>query len=243
MFTEDDLLPISALQHLTFCERQWGLIHLEGAWQDNVLTVEGTQLHDRAHDPDTETEVRGNVRTARGLRLRSLQLGLTGMADVVEFHAASELEAGIQLEGAPGLWQPFIVEYKRGHPKIGREDEVQLCAQALCLEEMLGVSILSSAFFYGEPRRRSDVVLDQGLRQETEALVARLHELTRAGATPPAQYAKKCNSCSLVDLCLPRATGGQRSAQRYLARAIADVVDPAPIDAGSTTSIGAEATP
>ena len=224
MFTEDESLPISALQHLAFCERQWALIHLEGMWEENRLTAEGRLLHNRAHE--SETEVRGDLRIARGLRLRSLRLGLVGRADVVEFHRVVGGGDGIQLDGAPSLWKPLIVEYKRGRPKIGHEDEMQLCAQALCLEEMLGVSIPSAAFFYGEPRRRSDVALADSLRKETEALAARLHTLSRAGETPAAEYGRKCNSCSLVGVCLPKATGGQRSAQRYFRRSIADAEAP-----------------
>ena len=220
MYTEDELLPISALQHLVFCERQWGLNHLEGVWEENRLTAEGRLLHDRSDEP--QTEVRGDLRIARGLRLCSLRLGLVGKADVVEFHRVVNGKEGVSLEGTPGLWQPFIVEYKRGHPKIGHEDEVQLCAQAFCLEEMLGVSIPFAAFFYGEPRRRCDVVLGNVLREESEKLVARLHELTRVSKTPPAEYGQKCRSCSLIDLCLPKATGGQRSAQRYLQKEIAE---------------------
>ncbi|MDP2950121.1 MAG: CRISPR-associated protein Cas4 [Chloroflexota bacterium] len=222
MYTEDDLLPISALQHLAFCERQWGLIHLEGAWEENVLTAEGRLLHDRAHEP--ESEAQGDLRIARGLRLRSLRLGLIGMADVVEFHPAPEGGDGVRLDGVNGLWKPFIVEYKRGRPKIGHEDEVQLCAQALCLEEMLGVSIPSAAFFYGQPRRRSDVALDDVLRAETEALASRLHELAEAGKTPAPEYSGKCRRCSLIEICLPKATGGQRSARRYLQKSVADVL-------------------
>lgn len=224
MYTEDELLPISALQHLAFCERQWALIHMEGAWSENRLTAEGRLLHDRPHEP--ETEVRGDLHIARGLQLRSLRLGLIGRADVVEFHRVVDGKEGVSLEGTPGLWQPFVVEYKRGHPKIGHEDEIQLCAQVFCLEEMLGVSISSAAFFYGEPRRRYEVVLDNALREETEKLIARLHELTRAGQTPSAEYSPKCKSCSLIDLCLPGATGGQRSAQTYLRKNIAEAEEP-----------------
>ena len=220
MYTEDELLPISALQHLSFCERQWGLIHLEGAWNENRLTAEGRLLHDRAHDP--ETEVRGDLRIARGLRLRSLRLGLSGIADVIEFHRTTNSNEGIQLERISGLWKPMIVEYKRGKPKIGREDEVQLCAQALCLEEMLGTSIPSAAFFYGEPRRRYDVVLDNTIREETETLAARLHEFTQTGKTPLAEYSKKCKSCSLVEVCLPKVTGKSGDVRRYLQKAIAE---------------------
>lgn len=186
-------------------------------------------LHERAHEPETES--RRDLRIARGLRLRSLRLGLTGVADVVEFHRLSEAEGnsraeesgepcGVRLPGARGLWKPFPVEYKRGRPKRGPYDEVQLCAQALCLEEMLGVAVPRAALFYGRPMRRTEVVLGAALRAETERLAARLHELTRLGVTPPPVYDKKCESCSLLSLCMPRRLGGQPSVQRYLDRAL-----------------------
>src|SRR5579859_4686917 len=150
MYSEEDLLPISALQHLAFCERQWALIHLEGVWAENQLTAEGRVIHDRAHEPGTES--RGDVRVSRGLRLRSLRLGLSGIADVVEFHRCGRrgdtsgkglVASGVALPSVSGSWAPFPVEYKRGRPKSGPFDEIQLCAQALCLEEMLGVPVLS----------------------------------------------------------------------------------------------------
>ena len=225
MYDEDDLLPISALQHVAFCERQWALIHLEGQWAENRLTVEGHHLHDRAHK--AETESRGNLRIARGLRLRSLRLGLSGIADVVEFHRLADAPekpiskpeqelTGVSLPGVPGLWRPRPVEYKRGKPKLGPYDEIQLCAQALCLEEMLGVSIPAGDLFYGEPRQRSEVALNSDLRQQTEKLAARLHDLTRIGKTPLARYEKKCDSCSLIGLCLPKTLGKAHTVGNYL---------------------------
>jgi len=235
MYDEDDLLSISALQHLAFCERQWGLMYLEQIWAENRLTVEGQQIHERAHEPETES--RGDLRIARGLRLRSLRLGLSGKADVVEFHRLSEpcelsatrsdqKPAGFRLEGVPGLWRPVPVEYKRGSPKFGRCDEIQLCAQALCLEEMLEVEISSGALFYGKPWKRYEVSFDSALRLETEELTARLHELDKAGKTPPAKYEAKCRSCSLLDLCLPQAAGGKKlSAEQYLIRAIDEAIE------------------
>lgn len=219
-YTEDELLPISALQHLLFCERRAALVHIEGLWDDNLFTTEGSLLHERADE--TSTEVRGDVRIARGLRLRSLRLGLTGKADVVEFHCASVGEAGVRLDGVAGLWQPMPVEYKRGALRKEEGYEVQLCAQALSLEEMLNVGIPAGAIYYGKTRRRLDIAFDEKLRRETEAAVEHLHELLEGHATPHAARGPKCERCSLVDLCLPRATGGQRSAQRYLAKAIAD---------------------
>ncbi len=228
-YTEDDLLPISALQHLAFCERQWALIHLEGLWADNALTVEGHHLHDRAHK--SESESRGDVRIARALRLRSLRLGLTGVADVVEFRrAAGALDSlsspsgakppGVRLPGVSGVWQPFPVEYKRGRPKLGPYDEIQLCAQALCLEEMLDTLIPSAALFYGQPRERREVPLTPALRTQTESLAARLHELTRAGKTPVARYERKCERCSLLNQCMPKTTGAHKNVDRYVIRMI-----------------------
>lgn len=217
MFPESDLLPISGLQHLAFCARQWGLIHLEGVWAENRLTAQGRVLHERAHAADGEVEVREGIRIARGLRLRSLRLGLAGIADVVELH-----------EQSAGPWRPFPVEYKRGRPKPDHPDAVQLCAQALCLEEMLSTDVPAGAIFYGQPRRRTEITFDPALRAETEALAARMQALHAMGRTPQAEYAKKCESCSLLNLCLPKLTGGARSANAYLRRQLArlDEEDP-----------------
>lgn len=206
MYSEPDLLPISALQHLAFCERQWALIHLEQQWTENRLTAEGRKLHERSDRGEDET--RDGVRITRGMLLRSLRLGLTGKADVVEFRQEGEQA------------QPFPIEYKRGRPKPGRYDEVQLCAQALCLEEMLGLTVREGAIFYGQPRRRSAIVFDSELRAETERLADRMHSLYAARITPRARYEKKCDSCSLYSICLPKTTGTS-SAQRYLKRAVA----------------------
>jgi CRISPR-associated exonuclease Cas4 len=206
MFSEDDLLPLSALQHLIFCERQCALIHIEGLWADNRLTVEGSHMHKKADTGPAET--RGGVRITRGLALRSLRLGLIGKADAVEF---------------PKGGAPFPVEYKRGQPKRDHSDEVQICAQALCLEEMLGVDIASGALFYGKTRRRVDVAFDAGLREETAAAARRLHEMVQSGVTPRAVRAPKCESCSLLELCLPDAPGPGRSARRYLQQALGNL--------------------
>lgn len=233
LFSEDDLLPISAIQHLAFCERQWALIHLEGLWAENRLTVEGSILHERTDQPDLE--VRGIVRIARALRLKSIVLGLTGVADVVEFHRWDE-ESGaltsnlsgsmaISLVGVPGLWQPVPVEYKRGKPKPDICDEVQLCSQALCLEEMLECSISEGFLYYNLPRKRHVVLFDDNLRKETHALIVRLHELNGLHQTPPANYGKKCDSCSMKEYCLPKIFKKGKSIKTYLATALQDVLD------------------
>ncbi len=219
MFSDDDLLPISALQHLRFCERQWGLIHLEQQWEENRLTAEGRLLHDRVHERGTEA--RPDLIVARGLYLRCLRLGLTGQADAVEFHRAqSDSEDAVALPERPGRWRPFPVEYKRGRPKADPFDAIQLCGQALCLEEMFGVPINAGALFYGQTRRRVDVPFDARLRAETEALCRRMHELYALGITPPAQYAKKCERCSLMGRCLPRSPAGAGAVERYLKSAL-----------------------
>jgi CRISPR-associated exonuclease Cas4 len=215
MYTEDDLLPISSLQHLAFCERQVALIHIEGQWQENVLTVEGEALHEQVHAQETGTI--HDIRTVRGLRIRSLRLGLIGVADVVEFRQVGSPNEGVPvLTVGPGLWQPYIIEYKRGKPKLDRSDEVQLCAQAICLEEMLGAPIQESAFFYGMPRRRQVVSLDNMLRQETEKAAERVHQLLLSGKTPAPAYSPKCRNCSLIDQCLPKTTSSSRRVARYL---------------------------
>lgn len=216
VFTEDDLLPLSALQHLLFCERQCALIHLEQIWVENPLTAEGRQLHERVDSGVGES--RGDVHLARGLPLRSLWLGLSGKADVVEMHRVLGDEPGANLPGLDGRWRAFPVEYKRGKPKSHRADEVQLCAQALCLEEMLGAPVPAGALFYAQTRRRLDVAFDSSLRQLTEETSARLHRLIASGTTPMPVREPKCDRCSLLEVCMPDAPG--KSARRYLANAL-----------------------
>lgn len=222
MFTEDDLLPISALQHLVFCERQCALIHVERMWADNRLTVEGGHLHERVHEKQG-LEVRGEVRTVRGLTLRSFRLGLAGVADVVEFHPAdvndpAAIKAG--LSGWSGTWRAVPVEYKRGRAKPDACDAVQLGAQAMCLEEMLGGAVAAGAIFYGATRRRTDIPMDEELRSTVETAAERLHALIAAGRTPTARYEKKCDSCSLVELCMPQLLTRPRSVARYLSEVV-----------------------
>ena len=227
MFTEDDLLPISALQHLAFCERQWALIYLEQVWSDNQLTAEGHLDHERAHRE--ESEVRADLRIARGLRVHSFRLGLTGMTDVVEFVRKPECVIGpfgpeaLALEGVKGWWSPMPVEYKHGKPKAGNCDSVQLCGQALCLEEMLGVRINEGAMFYGLPRRRTSVAFDDKLRRETESLAVRLHECYKSGVTPAPVFGKKCKNCSLFDDCLPEITMSKTASGRYIASSLGEL--------------------
>jgi CRISPR-associated exonuclease Cas4 len=245
MFPESDLLPISALQHLLYCDRQCALIHVEQLWAENSFTVHGKHLHERADSGKSES--RHGVRTVRSLPLRSFKWGLVGKADIVEFRAASlprDTGAVEQLTGegtntrgdlnpagtghrrsetpnpaAPG--NPFPVEYKRGKPKAHDADLVQLCAQALCLEEMLGTPVLAGALFYGKTRRRLDVAFDEPLRNLTQRTIAGLHELIASRMTPPAVYEKgKCGRCSLINLCMPKVGSRSSRAADYLDRAL-----------------------
>ncbi|MCX5831651.1 MAG: CRISPR-associated protein Cas4 [Deltaproteobacteria bacterium] len=209
MYAIDDLLPLSALQHIVFCERQCALIYTEQVWTENRFTAEGRIMHERVHDESHES--RRDVRIDYGVSLRSLRLGLIGKADVVEFHRLPD-----------GAWLPFPVEYKRGKPKADDCDKVQLCAQAICLEEMLDIAIPEGALFYGQTRHRFDVVFDEDLRRETEETAQRAHDLIASGQTPKPVYAKRCESCSLMAECLPKTIQKQRSVKSYLTRMLSE---------------------
>lgn len=184
-------LPISALQHFLFCPRQCALIHTENVWQENVLTAEGRILHERADSGKSDRRRRFVI--ARSLQICSVELGIHGVADIVEY----EREQRRVVSAMP-------VEYKRGRPKSHRADEVQLCAQVLCLEEMHGVSIPEAMLYYGMPQRRTPVVMDEELRELTKTAIVNLRELLLSGKTPAAAYSKPCEKCSLLDLCLPK---------------------------------------
>jgi CRISPR-associated exonuclease Cas4 len=200
---DDEPIMLSSLQHFSYCPRQCALIHIEQAWSENVFTAEGRIMHDKADSNKHET--RGNVRIDYSVPLRSLKIGLIGKADVVEFHRQGD-----------GTWRPFPVEYKRGKPKVNNCDRVQLCAQAICLEEMLDVKIGEGALFYGQTRRREDVVFDEKLRAETEDIVMKVRSLIASGKTPKPEYSKKCEQCSLLELCMPKTCGKVKSASSYL---------------------------
>ena len=202
-YCDDDLVSISALAHFSYCPRRCALIHIEQAWVENVFTAEGRIMHDKVHEEGNE--IRGSMKITRGLQLRSLRLGLIGVADVVEFHRAEKV-----------ICRPYPVEYKRGKPKPDESDKVQLCAQALCLEEMLGVEVPSGALFYGRTRHRLEVVFDEALREATEKAAGQVHELIRSGNTPKPLYTKKCRRCSLIERCLPQALYKKRSVKAYL---------------------------
>ncbi len=230
MTADEQLLPISALQHLMFCERQCALIHVERLWVENRLTIEGRHLHERAHEGDDEH--RADVTVARGMPLRSLELGLFGVADVVELYPIanggdrdSRRQPVSNSPAEPAFGRVLPIEYKRGRPKKDDSDRVQLCAQSVCLEEMLGVSIEVAYLFYGKRKRRTEVAIDDSLRQTTKSAALRLHEMINRRETPRAIREPKCDNCSLVELCLPNGTAPtcdlQKQFSSRLARALA----------------------
>ncbi len=205
-YHEDDLLPLSGIQHFAFCERQWGLIHVESQWVENLRTAEGRLLHQRVDDPYF-TESRGDVKTVRSVPLMSKTLGLYGIADVIELHR----NAGDMTE-----MKYSIVEYKRGKPKPDDRDEVQLCAQAICLEEMLDITLDYGYMYYGETRHRHRVEFDEALRFRVKTLTEKMHLLYIHGITPPAVKGKRCKNCSMEGICLPKL-GGNKKAEMYMA--------------------------
>lgn len=209
---EEELIMISALTHYMYCPRRCALIHIEQLWEENLFTAEGRIMHDKVDTANRES--RGSIRIEYGVPMRSLRLGLIGKADAVEFHKPCPV---MYLNGNGDKWIPFPVEYKRGKSKLDNCDRVQLCAQAICLEEMLNTEIREGALFYGQTRRREDVVFDEKLRRETEEAAKKVHELIESGITPKAEYSAKCKKCSLVELCLPKASS---KASNYLAKAM-----------------------
>lgn len=205
-YDDEGLLSLSGIQHVAFCERQWALIHVEYQWAENVKTVEGKQLHERVDDP-YYTETRHDVKVVRSTQLVSRRLGLYGIADVIEYISDPESDNSLEIR---------IIEYKRGKPKPDDRDEVQLCAQAICLEEMLKTKIDHGFLFYGETRRRHVVNFTEGLRERVRQLAERMHDLFEKEMTPLAIKGKKCNNCSLKDFCLPTLGKNPRKAASYV---------------------------
>jgi len=213
-YTEDELLLLSGIQHFAFCTRQWALIHIEQQWAENAKTIEGKHLHERVDDPffkDSDSQ----LVVWRSVNLISQRLGLTGRADVVEFKKNC---SGIELPNKKGTWIPYPVEYKRGKPKPDERDEVQLCAQAICLEEMFKTTIDEGAVYYAETRRRNIVPFTTELRQKVIDYAKEMHQLFRHAVTPLPAYKSHCKSCSLFDICLPKNINFSNTASNYLKR-------------------------
>ncbi len=211
-YTQDDLLPLSGIQHFLFCRRQWALIHIEQQWKENTLTAEGRIMHKRADDPFF-TETRNGVITARSVPIASYRLGLSGLCDVVEFTESAD---GVKLPNREGLYLPSPIEYKRGKQKQNHSDEAQLCAQAMCLEEMLSVAIPKGFLYYGETRHRVEVEFTTELRTLVKDMSNEMHNYFSRGYTPRVKPFKGCRSCSLADVCLPVLQGKVIAASKYI---------------------------
>lgn len=218
MYSEDDYLLLSGIQHFAFCKRQWALIHIEQQWEENLRTIDGKLLHERTHDV-TITEKRGEVLITRSLAVASTVLGVRGACDVVEFH---EHPNGIQLHGRKGRYLPIPVEYKKGQPKSNNADEAQLCAQAVCLEEMLCCQINKGYLFYGEPKRRKEVLFTKELRDSVFKMTEEMHLLFDRKHTPKVKTGSFCRACSLKDICLPKLCFNKNVAA-YIKNALEEV--------------------
>ena len=218
-YSDDDLLQLSGLQHFKFCRRQWALIHIENQWAENERTVSGELMHEKAHDPDCR-ERRGDLLTVRDLCVFSHTLGISGACDVVEFRKSPN---GVPLAGQEGRYISFPVEYKHGKPRDDNANELQLCAQAMCLEEQLCCEIPQGALFFGQTRRRVTVDFTPELRQEVRLLLSQMHELYSRGTTPKVKPSTACNACSLKELCLPKLLRG-RSVHGYLQKQMEDLL-------------------
>ncbi len=214
MYAEEAYLPLSGIQHYRFCVRQCAFIHMEQLWTENFFTAHGRVLHERVHAASSES--RGRIRTERGLRIASSALGLIGQTDAVEF-------------SADGTVCP--VEYKRGTIKTDTTDRVQLCAQAICLEEMLGIGIERGFLFYDKIKKREEVFFTEELRAETYCLADRFHQLIASKTVPPADYDKRCESCSFIDSCFPDTAGRRKSVSAYVRKMFAQDISSDPEDA------------
>ncbi len=213
MYTEDDFIQLSALQHYVFCPRQCALIHVEDVWRENLFTVRGSILHEKVDTDSCET--RGTVKTVRGLRIHSFRLGITGRCDVVEFCHVKEgylQQRASSVEGNLHYGEVLPVEFKSGQPKDDLSDKVQLCAQVFCLEEMLNTTIKDGAFFYGRIRRRVRVEITDDLRRQTEETIAAVREIVSGTVVPSVRYTEKCKHCSLEVVCQPRAMNERKLA-------------------------------
>ena len=211
MYTEDEYLMLSGIQHFVFCRRQWALIHIEQQWEENYRTADGRVMHRNVHDAGFH-EKRGDLVISRAMAVSSQRLGISGECDAVEFRKDS---SGIEIFGLEGRYSVTPVEYKRGQPKEDPCDEMQLAAQAMCLEEMLCCRIDTGFLYYGETHRRLKVEINEQLRQDTENALREMHELFRKRYTPKVKRSKACNACSLKNICLP-VLCSQKSAKAHI---------------------------
>ena len=202
MYSEDEMLMLSGIQHYMFCPRQWALIHIEQQWAENKLTMEGNILHQNVDNPFYRQK-NGDVITLRSLHVASRELGLYGITDAVELISSDSPDNAITHNRYKGYWKPYPVEYKRGHHKPDERDEVQLAAQAICLEEMYGISIPYGALYYDEVKHREIISISGQLRRITKQCAKEMHDIFKSGIMPKAIRAHHCRNCSLKDICIP----------------------------------------
>lgn len=212
-YKEEDYLMLSGIQHFVFCRRQWALIHIEQEWEENILTIEGHDLHKRVDDVNIR-EKRGNTIYIRALPVHSPTLGISGICDMVEF---VKDEKGVSIHGEQGLYIPKPVEYKRGKPKIHDADILQLTAQVICLEEMLCVQINEAALFYHEVRRRQTMEITDAMRNKVKQITKEMHNYYNRRYTPRVKTGAHCKRCSLKDICLPELMG-RETVSNYMNR-------------------------
>lgn len=212
MYNDEDMLMLSGIQHFKFCPRQWALIHIDQQWNDNRLTIEGELLHKHVDDPSYRAKS-GEIICLRAVSLASKALGLYGVSDLIELHPSSQANNAICHPKYKGYWVPHPVEYKHGHSKQDQSDELQLTAQAMCLEEQYGITIDYGAIFYARTHHRQEVFFTHQLRELVRSNAKLMHEYFAKGSLPPAEYSPKCHKCSLWDKCMPNQ---QSCASKYL---------------------------
>ncbi len=199
------MLMLSGIQHFMFCPRQWALIHIEQQWADNRLTTEGNILHQNVDNPFFRQK-NGDTITLRSLHVASKELGIYGITDAVELLPSDSPEDSITHPRYKGYWKPYPVEYKRGRSKPDARDEVQLAAQAMCLEEMYGIQIPFGALYYDEVKHRETIAISESLREMTKLCAVQMHKIFKSGNLPPAIKAHHCKNCSLKDICMPETS-------------------------------------
>lgn len=216
-YKEDDYLLLSGLQHFVFCKRQWALIHIEQEWKENVLTVEGNNLHEKADDPFVR-EKRGETIYVRALPVHSREMGISGVCDMVEFIQDND---GIPLNQEEGLYRVKPIEYKRGEPKKHNADIQQLVAQVICLEEMLATTIHEAALFYNQTKRRENITITEDMKQQAVTMIQEMHHYYKRRHTPRVKTGKHCLRCSLRDICLPKLLEREK-VSTYMNRMLTD---------------------
>ncbi|MDE6408663.1 MAG: CRISPR-associated protein Cas4 [Muribaculaceae bacterium] len=213
-YDEEEMLQLAGIQHYMFCPRQWALIHIEQVWEENYLTTEGSLLHQNVDNPFMRETGHTDVLTLRGLRISSSQLGISGIADALEIHPYDDAPKGKADILKNKRYEALPVEYKRGKPKINDCDRMQVAAQCVLLEEMLGIPIHRGAIFYWETRHREYVNVDQEMKGRVVKICAEMHEIFQSRRMPIAVKRRECRSCSLYDQCLPSLQG--KSVKKYL---------------------------